>query len=428
MTKESNQKRTFGFTDRALRGLPTPPKPQQLDYFDATTRGLGLRISYGGRRTFFLLYSDERKKRQRLSLGEYGQLENGKLSLAEARKRAKIQLGAVAQAHNPAAEARAQRQAPTVEALAADFIVMQRRLGRKSADAQERMLALNVIPEIGNAKGRDVSRADISRIMDAMTERGAPIQANRVHEVVRAMFTFAIEEEIYGIEHNPAAALAKHRNPERGRERWLSLEELGHYWNALEDKPAADALRLCLLTGQRNGNVRAMKRDQLVLDDSLWIIPGSTTKTGTTYKVPLSAWAVEIIKGRIAEAEAEEKAKAKRERRQPLPVDWVFPARVGDGHARHTFVQKPHRAACRRANIEDYRLHDHRHSFATHCEAMGISRLIWDGIMGHSGNGMADLYSGHDFAQERLACMKRWADRIAATVAENVVNIEDRRA
>ena len=48
MPKESNQKRTFEFTDRALRGLPIPPKPQQLDYFDGNTRGLGLRISYGG--------------------------------------------------------------------------------------------------------------------------------------------------------------------------------------------------------------------------------------------------------------------------------------------------------------------------------------------------------------------------------------------
>ncbi|MCZ6496531.1 MAG: integrase family protein, partial [Alphaproteobacteria bacterium] len=267
MSTESQQRRTFGFTDRALKGLPVPPKPQQLDYFDSGKKGLGLRISYGGRRTFFLLYSDDRKKRQRLSLGEYGRLELGKLSLAEARKQADIRLGEVAKAHDPAAEARAQRTAPTVTTLAVDFIAYQRRQGKKSADAQERMLAINVIPEIGNVKARAVSRGDVRRIMDAMTERGAPIQANRTHEVVRAMFAFAIDEEVYGIEHNPAATLGKRRNPERGRERWLSLEELGRYWDALEDGPAAaaDALRLCLLTGQRNGNVRAMRRDQLVL-------------------------------------------------------------------------------------------------------------------------------------------------------------------
>ena len=36
--------RTFEFTDRALRTLSIPPKPQQLDYFDSKARGLGLRV------------------------------------------------------------------------------------------------------------------------------------------------------------------------------------------------------------------------------------------------------------------------------------------------------------------------------------------------------------------------------------------------
>jgi len=57
-------------------------------------------------------------------------------------------------------------------------------------------------------------------------------------------------------------------------------------------------------------------------------------------------------------------------------------------------------------------------------EQMGVSRLIWDPIMGHSQTGMADLYSGHDFAEQRLDCMERWAARIAATLADNVVPIK----
>ena len=45
-------------------------------------------------------------------------------------------------------------------------------------------------------------------------------------------------------------------------------------------------------------------------------------------------------------------------------------------------------------------------------------------IMGHSQGSMADLYSGHDFAEQRLDCMEKWADRIAATLADNVVPIK----
>jgi integrase len=426
-----SQDRTFEFTDRALKGLPVPPKPQQLDYFDSKARGLGLRISYGGRKSFFAMYSNSAGKRQRVSLGEYGRLEEGKLSLAEARKRAKAQLGEVAKNQDPAADARAVRAAPTVRTLATDFIAMQRKQGRKSADKQEGMLARDVLPTLGDRKVRGLVRTDIKTIMDKITRRGAPVQANRVHEVVRAMLNFAIEEEIYGLESNPADRLGKHRNPELGRDRWLTQEEIGAYWKELDKElrsPAA-AVRLCLLTAQRQHNVLGMRLDQLALDDRLWIVPARTTKTSRPYKVPLSTAAVGIIEARIAELEEAEQKRANREHRSPEPVTWLLPkVRGGNGPAGLYFTGKAHRAACERAKIADYAMHDHRHTFATHCEQMGISRLIWDGIMGHAQNGMADLYSGHDFAEQRLDCMERWADRIAATLSDNVVSLKQDRS
>ncbi|MEE8226492.1 MAG: tyrosine-type recombinase/integrase [Kiloniellales bacterium] len=422
-----SQDRTFGFTDRAVKGLPIPPRPKQLDYFDAKTRGLGLRISYGGRKSFFAMYSNGEGKRQRVSLGEYGQLEHGKLSLAEARRQAKATLGEVAKDRDPAADARDARTAPTVRQLATDFIAMQRKQGRKSTERQEEMLTRDVLPVIGNRKASGLSRADIKSIMDKITRRGAPVLANRVHEVVRSMLNFGIEEEIYGLESNPADRLGKHRNPEQGRDRWLSPDEIKKYWAALDNGPTAGtaALRLCLLTAQRQQNVLGMRLDQLALDDRLWVIPARTTKTSTPYKVPLSTAAVSIIEARIAELEEAEQKRANRERRNPEPVTWLFPKlRGGDGALARTFTGKVHRAACKRAGVSDYTAHDHRHTFATHMEQMGISRLIWDGIMGHVGASMADLYSGHDFAEQRLDCMEKWADRIATALAENVVEMK----
>ncbi len=425
-----SDKRTFEFTDRALKGLPIPPKPQQLDHFDTKERGLGLRISYGGRKSFFIMYSNRDRKRQRLSLGEFGRLEQGKLSLAEARKRAKAKLGEVAKDQDPAAEVRAARTAPTVLELAVDFIKAQRRKKKISVDRQEARLARDVLPTIGKMKTRDVTRTDVKKIMIEITERGAPIEANRVHTVIRAMFVFGIDEEDYGLESNPAANLKNYRNPEEGRDAWLTSEQIGIYWTALgEESPGpAAALRLCLLTAQRQQNVLAMRLDQLVLDDRLWFVPARTTKTKKPYKVPLSTATVGIIEARIIELEQAEQRRAKRESRSPEPVTWLFPKRNGGGGpASQNYTGKPHRAVCKRIGISDYLPHDHRHTFATHCDQMGIPRLIWDGIMGHSANGMADLYSGHDFAEQRLDCMERWADRIAATLSDNVVSLDRSR-
>ena len=413
--------RTFEFTDRALKGLSTPPKPQQLDYFDSKARGLGLRISYGGRRSFFAMYSNSAGKRQRVSLGEYGRIEDGKLSLAQARKRAKAKLGEVAKDKDPAAEARAGRAAPTVRDLATDFIAMQHKRGKKSAGIQERRLARAVLPILGNHKALDLTRADIKSIMDKITERGAPIEANRVHEVIRTMLNYGLEEEVYGLETNVADRLGKHRNPETPGERALSLEEIADYWRALDYESAspAVALRLCLLVGQRQQNVLGMRRNQLLLSDCLWLIPASTTKTAKPNKVPLSQAAIEIIEARLAEAD---------DQGEPKYLDWIFPnKRTGEGPAGLTFLGKPHRSACKRAKIMNYPPHAHRRTFGRHCDAMGIPRLVWDGILGHVRSDMAELYSGFDFADQRLDCMERWADRIAAAMGDNVVSLNRSR-
>ena len=144
--------------------------------------------------------------------------------------------------------------------------------------------------------------------------------------------------------------------------------------------------------------------------------------------MPLSIAAVGIIEARIVEIEEAEQKRAKRESRNPEPVTWLFPnKRTGTAPADLTFTGRAHRSACKRAGIANYKPHDHRHSFATHCEQMGVSRLIWDGIMGHSANGMADLYSGFDFAEQRLDAMEKWADRIASALGDNVVSLDRSR-
>ncbi len=403
--------RTFNFTDQKVRTLPHPSKPQQLDYFDAKERGLGVRVSYGGRKSFFVMYSNAAGKRQRKSLGEYGRLEDKRLSLAEARKRAKAALGGVAEGGDPAGEARAQRQAATVEKIAADWIEARKNAKRsKSWWHQEDRLKRDVLPEIGPIRGRDLEGADIEELLQEITDRPAPILANRVHEIINAMLKWAIKKKKYQLTGN--AAESWEPNPENERDRFLSLEELKAYWQALDhegDGPAG-GLRLCLLTGQRQQNVLGMRRDQLFLQDRIWRVPAVTTKTDKPYKVPLSEMAIEIIESRLADMKPDQQR--------------VFPKRGGEGSAGLNFLSKPHRQACKAAGITDYKPHDNRHTFATHCDIMGIPRLVWDGILGHSIASMAELYSGHDFADERLKCVERWADRIAAALADNVVEMQ----
>ena len=140
--------------------------------------------------------------------------------------------------------------------------------------------------------------------------------------------------------------------------------------------------------------------------------------------MPLSTAAVAIIEARLVEVEEAERRRAGRARRDPVPVTWLFPGKNGEKPISQNLTGDAHRSTCKRAGIANYTPHDHRHTFATHMEQMGIARLIWDPILGHSQNGMADLYSGHDFAEQRLDCMEKWANRIAAAMGGNVVQLK----
>ena len=377
---------TFNFTTQGLKGLATPPKPKQIDYHDTKVSGFGLRVGYGGKRTFYCVYRNASKRLQRVSLGN---LEH--TTLADARKAARRILAKVDRGIDPAADARALKALPIVSDLASDYISMQRKR-IKTAEQQMGILDRDVLPAIGNMKAIDVRRADIRKIMDTITARDAKYGSNRAHEVMRHLFNYGIEEEIYGLENNPAARLGKHRNRETRRDRWLDLPELGSYWNALdaEDPNAAAALRLCLLTGQRQGNVLGMRVGQI--RDDLWIIPASETKTNREYRVPLSGAALDIIKSLDAS-------------------DWMFKGGPRD------LIGTVHAAVCKRLGIEGYTVRDARHTFAENMDRLGVPRHIWSGIMGHKQGGIGDVYSGYGHDDERRDAVEKWADKIMQIVA-----------
>ena len=78
--------------------------------------------------------------------------------------------------------------------------------------------------------------------------------------------------------------------------RVLSDEEIRALWGALDGRPeVARVIRLCLVTGQRVGEVAGMASDELDLTRRVWNIPGTRTKNGHPHSVPLSPLALDII-------------------------------------------------------------------------------------------------------------------------------------
>jgi integrase len=181
------------------------------------------------------------------------------------------------------------------------------------------------------------------------------------------MFAYAIK---WGWrDDNPAMGFRQRM--ETPRERYLSQEEISRLAMALDaaqDDRAAGIIRLCMLTGARVGEVRQARFEDFNLEHLSWTKPASTTKQRRVHRVPISDEAAAIVRQRrIAVVKGS---------------PWLFP---GDTPGQP--VQEIRRFWARiqkDVGIEDVRIHDLRHTFASLLVSGGASLEMIGKLLGHS--------------------------------------------
>jgi integrase len=269
------------------------------------------------------------------------------------------------------------------------------------ADDYRRVLRVHVRPHFGpHAKVADVTFADVDRLHRKITALGYARRANSVVAIVSKMFSLAVR---WGMrDTNPCKGVE--RNYEVERKRYLFGEELAQLMVALAahpDKPSADAFRLLLLTGQRRGEVLAMRWADVDLTTGTWTKPGTTTKQKADHVVPLSAPARQLL------SELQD-AHRRAHPKKPLP-EFVFPGRGASGHV--TNVKRNWRALTKAAGVTDLRIHDLRHSFASQLVSGGASLPLIGALLGHSSPTITARYA-HMFADPQRAAVERVASII----------------
>jgi hypothetical protein len=233
--------RRIRFTERGLKAIKPPAKPQQLDYFDDALPGFGLRVSYNGRKSWVVLYRVNGGKR-RLTLGRFDVLP-----LVEAREKAREALKAAGLGEGPAAQKQRDREAPTLQQLADRYVDEYARPKKRTWQKDRRLLDRNILPELGRKKAHLVRRSELRVELTKVKNRPAPVEANRTFEVVRRMFNWAIEEEI--LTDSPVLKLPKPAE-ETHRDRTLTADELQALWETLgmAEPVVRSVFRLMLLS------------------------------------------------------------------------------------------------------------------------------------------------------------------------------------
>lgn len=371
------------------------PEHGQNEYWDGKTPGFGLRVSQGGRKAWVLLYRYQGRKR-RLTLGTYPIK-----SLADARDLAKVKLAQVQDEQDPATQKQDARDADTFAVVAKRYLSewAARHKRPASMHEDEKMLGRELLPAWGARKAGDISRREVIALVDGIAAR-APIAANRVLSLASKIFNFAVSKEM--VELNPAYRVPK-PGKEQQRSRTLSDDEIVVVWRALEGetRDMAALFKVLLLTGQRRGEVLAMRRGELDLKGGWWAIPGEHTKNGREHRVPLVGRALSIL---------EELSAGRGD------SDLVFPGRVNGRPIVN--VAKPLARTIRRAGVVSFAIHDLRRTAATGLARNGIPTAVISKLLNHvsgdSGVGrITQIYNRYDYDKEKRDALIRWDAHIA---------------
>ena len=377
-------------TDLAIKAIKAPASGR-VQIPDSVVGGLWLRISDTNARSWSVVYrlpGDQRIKRY--TLGKWPGI-----TCAAARAAAKTVLAAVAAGRDPAAEKAEKRHqnGDLVEQVAAEFITRKYRArGLKSTPEIQSMLTRHVLPHLSGRRIGSVSRHDLLLVVDAVGDRGMPRAANKVTQLLKALFKWARGRGLVTGE-DPAAGLTK-PFAEHSRDRVLTDAELGAVWKAAGslDWPWQQYLQLLILLGQRRTEVASMRRTDVDLISRVWNLSAEQTKMGRARTLPLPGTAVAILEAlpRLAGS------------------DYVFGRKL-------TAFAKMKRRLDKLSGVDGYVLHDLRRTFATGQQKLGTRLEVTEQLLGHlsgSRGGVVGVYQRHDFAAEQRVALERWSEHL----------------
>ena len=353
---------TAKLTDRLLKNLKTEETVEE--YWDQSFPGsFGVRVMKSGRKTFTFMYRTGGRCRK-MKMGTYPAL-----TLAKARQQAFDLLRVVERGKDPAEERKQKRNARTFEELAQLYLEMHALPNKKPASIKEdtRILNTYLLPAWGRRKFQSITRSDVIRLLDEVKlKRKAPVMANRVKALASTIFSFASRKALVPETFANPCANVEQPTREKSRDRVLSDDEIRALWEDLENRaePSASIYRLVLLTGQRPGEVKAMRWADID-GENIWTIPATETKNKREHKVPLSSHAMAAI-----------------ERLRPLSGEneFVFAAPSG-GHIK--WLQKMSQRIQKNTGF-NFRPHDLRRTCATNLSKLGVDDVTIAGILNHS--------------------------------------------
>ena len=318
---------------------------------DAELKGYGLRVMPSGAKRYFI-HSQHRGRRVWKIVGDAAVMPE-----AEARTRARSMLAALRDDRDIEAEASGDNLFETVAEEV--FTRYGRRWKPRTLAVNRHYLRSQILPFFAGRSIAEITREDVQRWFRSLY--ATPAAANRSAPILSVIMQQA---EAWGLRPetgNPCKGIRRYR--QKRCERFLSLEEYRRLGMVLDRHEARQpfrvaALRLLLLTGCRKSEIVTLEW-RFYRDGRLYL---ADSKTG-----PRTVWlcgaAREVLDG------------------LPRSSRWVFP--VGSWRTPWSWLDAFWIELRAEAGLEDMRLHDTRHSYASMALSSGETVRTVGRLLGH---------------------------------------------
>lgn len=339
--------------------LVCPMGKSKEDYFDTKTTGLVVQVSLSGRKTYYLRYQNERKVTVQRKL-----VCASSVKLIDARELAKKQLSQIALGVDPFDAKKILKDVPTVAEFVIDNYLPYVKTYKRSWDTDASLIKNHVLPNFGKLYMDDISKKDIIQFISQHAKTHKPGSVNRVIILLRYIFNLSIQWETIGVTKNPTAGIPLLEENNKN-ERYLSAQEANVLIGALQssENPMLQyIIPMLILTGARKNEVLKSRWEDFNFENRVWRIP--VTKSGKARHVPISDGVILLLQS------------------LPHTCDYVFAN--PKTHKPFVSIFCSWNTARKSVGLEDVRIHDLRHSFASFLVNNGRSLYEVQRILGHT--------------------------------------------
>ncbi len=379
---------------RTVEGLPI--EEREAVFWDRELSGFGVRVYPSGAKVYVVQTRSGGKSR-RVTIGRHGLV-----SAEQARRKAVMVIASIKGGQDPerngsmSATAAGLTLAEVAERYMREHVAV--RCKPATASGYRYVLDKMLLPALGSVPLEGISRDQVATLHYRLHK--TPAMANRVVETLSRLFYMA---EAWGVAPeggNPCRFVEKY--PDRSCERFLSEGEfrrLGRVLSELEAEgkvsaSAVAAFRLLMLTGCRRNEILTLRWEDVDLDAGELSLRDA--KTGAR-SVALSPAARKVLATL-----------------PPFPDNpWVIagprPGRRLSGLNSRWLVVRA------RAGLENVRIHDLRHSFASRALALGESLTMIGKLLGHR-----KVQTTARYAHLARESVKMSAARVAESIAADM--------